>query len=225
MSEMKNLLDWFGKRKGNSVQAGMRKHGLAVLDVVSEVNRAITSMSDGDPASTLKGIDRMILSEREADRIEDRLCAEITGGEISVQEREDLLRVVRKTDKVADWATQAGIHIQLSVEIGAVIPEQIWDAMKLMSTELVLAVKMLLKAYENLSVSSAELERSIEAVKDQERIIDQINFASVKKILMSDMECKGIMLMKGLVESLEMSADACKSCADTLSVLMAARKN
>lgn len=224
MSDVKDLLDWFGKRKGNAVQAGMRKHALAVLDVVSEIGRAISSMTDGDTQSAMKSIDRMILSEREADRIEDRLCEDITGGELSVQEREDLLRIVRKTDKVADWATEAGIHIQMAVEVGATIPPQAWGSVKMMSTELILEVKMLIKAMENLSASAAEVARSIEAVKDQERIIDQINFATVKKIYMSDMDVRGIMLMKGLVEAIEMSADACKSCADTLSVLMAARR-
>lgn len=223
MSEIKGLMDWFGKRKGDSVKAGLRKHGLIVLDVVSEVGRSAAFMAEGDTASTLKSIDRMILSEREADRIEDRLCEDITGGEISVQERDDLLRIVRKTDKIADWAMEAGIHIQMTVEIGLTIPAQLWDSMKLMATELTLAVKILLKAYENLS-NPTELKRSIEAVKDQERIIDQINFANIKKVLMTEMDYRGVMLMKGLVEALELSADACKSCADTLSVLMVARK-
>lgn len=223
MSEMKNMMDWFGKRKGDSVQAGMRRHARIVLDVASEVGKSISSMIDGDTSSTLKSIDRMILSEREADRIEDRLCEEITGGELSVLERDDLLRIVRKTDKVADWAMEAGIHIQLVVEMGSSIPPQIWDAMRLMSTELTLAVKMLIRALESMS-NPAELKRSIEAVKDQERIVDQINFANVKKILMSDMDYKSVMLMKGLVEAMEHSADACKSCVDTLSLLMTARK-
>lgn len=224
MSDVKGMLDWFGKRKGNAVQAGMKKHSLAVLDVVSEIGRAITAMAEGDSQTALKCIDRMILSEREADRLEDRLCADITGGEISVQEREDLMRIVRKTDKVADWATEAGIYIQMAIEVGCSIPTQIWDSMKMMSTELTLEVKMLVKAMENVSVNPQEVERSIEAVKDQERIIDQINFANLKKILMTDMDVRSIMLMKGLVESIEMSADACKSCVDTLSVLMAARR-
>lgn len=224
MSDVKDLLGWFGKRKGGTVQAGLRKHSLAVLDVVSEVGRAIAAMGEGDQAATLKSIDRMILSEREADRIEDRLRADITTGELSTQEREDLLRIVRKTDKIADWATQAGIHIQMGVEIGASVPQHIWESMKLMSTELILAVRMLVKAYENLTSNPSEIGRNVEAVKDQERIIDQINFANVKKVLMTDMDYKSTMLMKGLVDSMEMSADACKSCADTLSVLMSARK-
>lgn len=223
MSDMKNMMDWFEKRKGDSVQVGMRRHARIVLDVVSEVGKSINSMMEKDTASALKSIDRMILSEREADRTEDRLSEEITGGEIGVLERDDLLRLVRKIDKVADWAMEAGIHIQLTVETGVTVPTPIWEAMRMMSTELTLAAKMLVQALDNIS-NPAELKRSTEAVKDQERIVDQINFANVKKVLMSDMDYRAVMLMKGLVEAMELSADACKSCVDTLSVLMTARK-
>ena len=224
MNNVNNMLEWFGKRKGNSVQTGARKHALAVLDVVSEIGRAVNAMAETDVQAALKCIDRMILSEREADRIEDRLCEAITGGEVSVQEREDLLRLVRKMDKVADWAAQAGIYIQMVVETGVTIPAQIWDPMKLMISELILEVKMLIKAIENLGSNNEETARAIEAVKDQERIIDQINFTTTKKILMADMDYKALMLMKGLVEALETSSDACKSCVDSLSILMNARK-
>lgn len=221
---MKNMMDWFGKRKEDSVQTGVRKHGLAVLDVVSELGRAIASMADGDAKSTQKSIDRMILSEREADRIEDRLTASISTGELSAQSREDLMRLIRKTDKTADWALQGGIHIQMVVETGVAVPPQMWEALKQMSTELTLGVKLLIKALENMTSNPQETLRTVEAVKDQERIIDQIHFATLKKILMSDMDYKGVMLMKGLVEAIETSADACKSCADTLAVLMTTKK-
>jgi len=225
LSDIRDLLDWFGRRKGDSVHNGMRKHSLAVLDVISDVGRAVAAMCASDAQTALKCIDRMILSEREADRIEERLCADITGGELSVQEREDLLRIARKTDKVAGWAMEAGIHIQMSIEIGVFVPAEIWDSMKLMSSELVLAAKMLVKAYENIVSNPSETERAIEAVKDQERVIDQIHFANVKKMLMTDMDYKATMLMRGLVESMETSADACKSCAETLSMLMTARRH
>ena len=224
MNNVNNMLEWFGKRKGSAVQTGARKHVLAVLDVVSEIGNAIISMSEGDSKSALKSIDRMILSEREADRLEDRLCEAITGGEVSAREREDLLRLVRKMDKVADWATQAGIYVQMVVETEVNVPAQVWDPMKQMSSELTLEVKMLLKAIESLGTSAEETIKAIEAVKDQERIIDKINFAATKKILMADMDYKALMLMKGLIESLETSSDACKSCVDTLAVMINARK-
>ena len=224
MSDARQLLDWFSKRKEDSMQEGTRKHGLAVLDAVSEVERAVEAMRAGDIQFTLKCIDRMILSEKEADKLEDRLAEAATAGDLSAQVREDLIRLAKTTDKVANWATKAGIHMQMIIECNIRVPPHVWDAAKLMATELTLAAKLLIKAYENLTVSVSESLRIATAVRDQEKVIDQIYYATVKKLFMSDMDYRGTMLMKGLVESLEESADACKHSAEILTMLLKSRK-
>ena len=224
MSDARQILDWFGKRKEDSMQAGTRKHGLAVLDAVSEVERAVEAMRAGDVQFTLKCIDRMILSEREADKLEDRLSEAAAAGDLSSQAREDLMRLARSTDKVANWATKAGMHMQMIIDCDIKVPPQIWDAAKLMATELTLATKLLIKSYENLTVSPAETLRIATAVREQEKVIDNIYYATIKKILVADMDYRATMLMKGLVESLEESADACKHCAEILTMLLKSRK-
>ena len=224
MSDARQILDWFSKRKEDSMQEGTRKHGLAVLDAVSEVERAVEAMRAGDVQFTLKCIDRMVLSEREADKLEDRLSEAAAAGDLTAQVREDLIRLARMTDKVANWATKAGIHMQMIIECNVRIPPQIWDAVKLMSAELTLAAKLLIKSYENLAMDVNEALRIAGTVRDQEKVIDQIYYATMKKLLMSDMDYKGTMMMKGLVEALEESADACKHSAEILTMLLKSRK-
>lgn len=223
MSE-KGMLGWFGKRKEDTVRTGSRSHGLAVLDAVTELDTAILEMSKGDQAAAMKAVDRLILCEREADRIEDRLCAEVSGGELSVQEREDLIHFVRKMDHIANWSKEASLHIQLIKETNSEVPENIWLEIKKMSDELIPAVKHLIKAVENLSSDSAETVRNIDAVNDQERIVDTLYFEAIKRVHLSSMDPKSVMLVRELILSLEMAADTCKACADTLTILLTSRR-
>ena len=223
MSEIKSMLDWFAKRKGDFVQSGNRSHSLVILDVVNENNNAITAMSVGDKQTVLKCLDRMILSEREADRIEDKLSLSISDGSLSMQEREDLLHFIKKSDKIADWATESGIYIQMVIDTETEVPQYLWESAKQMSNELILAVRMLIKAIENLGTNKSEAQRCVESIKDQERIIDQMHYTISKKILMSNMDYKGLMLMRGVVQALEESSDSCKDCAETIMILISAR--
>lgn len=224
MSE-KGILEWFGKRKEDSVSIGIRSHALVVLDSVMELNMAVAAMSRGDSVSAIKCVDRLILSEREADRTEDRLCADISGGELSVQEREDLIRFVRKMKQIANWAKEASLHIQLIKETCAFIPRDVWDGAEKMSAELIPTVKSLIKAIESLKSDYTETVRSVDNIVDQERIVDGLYYSNIKQVHLSDMAPKDIMLMRELILSMEMAADTCKTCADTISVLMISRRS
>jgi len=217
-------MDWFGKRKEDTVRVGSRGHGIIVLDAVSELDMALKAMEKGNKDVAMKCIERLILSEREADRIEDRLCIDISGGEMSVQEREDLIHFIRKMDHIANWAKEASIHIQLIIETNALVPEDVWKSISKMSTELIPAVKCLIKAIESMKGDPAETVRNVDSVNDQERIIDGLYYSTIKQVHLSDMGPKEIMLVRELILTLEMAADTCKSCGDTMTILIASRR-
>lgn len=223
MSE-KGLLEWFGRRKEDAVRVGSRSHALVVLDVVSELDMAIGFMAKGNKEAAMKCVDRLILSEREADHIEDKLCAEISSGDLSIDEREDLIHFVRKLDQIANWSKEASLHIQLIKETNASVPEDIWKDIGRMSAETIPAVKYLIKAIESLRENTADAVRCIDSVNDQERIVDGLYFSNIKQIHLSDMDPKAIMLLRELILSLEMAADTCKTCGDTISILLSARR-
>ena len=223
MSE-KGIMGWFAKRKEDFVRMGSRGHGLVVLDAVTELDMAMMAMAKGNRQEAAKCIERLILCEREADRIEDKLCADVSGGELSVQEREDLIHFVRKMDQIANWSKEAAIHIQLLTETNALVPEDIWLEAAKMSSEIIPAVKHLVKAMESLNSDVTETVRNIDAVIDQEKIVDGMYFAAIKHIHLSPMDPKAVMLMREVILSLEMAADTCKACADTISILMVTRR-
>jgi predicted phosphate transport protein (TIGR00153 family) len=172
----------------------------------------------------MKCIERLMKSEREADRIEDKLCAEVSGGELSVQEREDLIHFIRKMDQIANWAKEGAIHIQLLKETNALVPDYIWAEVGKMSAELIPAVKQLVNIVESMDSGSTETVRNIEAVYDQEKIVDGLFFTCIKQTHLSPMDPRAVMLMRELIFTIEMAADTCKTCADTIAIMLVARR-
>ncbi len=219
----KSLLEWFGKRREDFVLKGMREHGLIIIDAVNELERSIIAMSKGDDDTAMGAINRLVLSEKEADRIEDRLAFKLSKGELDPREREDLMHLVRKMDRIADWAMEGAIHVQLIIEASIEIPNHIWEALRSISNELSLASKMLLRAVERLGADEEDTLKCIQNIKSQERVIDELNVSILKKILMADMNHRGTIMSKGLLDSIEKSADRCKDCADTIQILITAR--
>ena len=225
MNEPKALIDWFAKRKGETLNTGSRAHGLVVYDAVNELANAIAAMGKCDKETAIKCVDRIVLCEREADRVEDRLTSELSKGSLSIQEREDLLHFIKKTDSIADHCLDAGMYIQLLVETEISIPFEIWESLSEMTKELQLAVKLLISAIDCLQQGSPseEASRCVESIKDQERVIDMMNYSNTKKILLSEMDFKGIMLSHGLISDVEEAADACKGCAETIMMIIVTR--
>lgn len=203
---------------------GSRSHGLVVQDAVTELDLALIAMGRGDQVNAMKCIERLMLLEREADKIEDKLCADVSGGELSVQEREDLIHLIRKMDQIANWSKEGAIHVQLLMETKALVPDYIWAEVEKMAAELIPAVKHLVKTVENIGSSSTETTGSIEAVYDQEKIIDELYFSCIKHVHLSPMDPRAVMLVRELIFSLEMAADTCKTCADTISIMLVARR-
>lgn len=225
MNDAKGLLDWFVKRKGEKIDTGSRAHGLVVHDAVNELANAVAAMGRGDADAAAKSVDRIVLCEREADRVEETLTSEMAKGSLTIQEREDLLHFIKKTDKIADWCLDAGTYVQLIIETGIRIPNPVWESMSAMTKELQLAVKLLVSAIDCLQQGAPmeDATRCVESVKDQERVVDSMYYTGLKKVLVSDMDFRGVMLARSLFDDIEEAADACKNCAETIILIISTR--
>lgn len=217
-------MGWFSKRRNDTVAIGNRNLAVSALDVVQELDIAVKAMSDGNKAECLKSIDRMTLAKRETSRLEDKLSIEIGDGTLSITEREDLLRLIRKTVKVAKKAYSSAVYIQMAVETETRIPPYIWEAMRQLTSELVLAVKMILKGYQALAAEDiAEIERCIDSINEQEKIISTDAINVFKKVLTSEMDPKGMFLTHGFIDDVSDAAEASKVCADMMSIIVSTR--
>lgn len=218
-----DLLGWFGKRKENVVGDGLRSMFLSVQDCVSELGKAVRSMGDGDIPSAKKAIDRLFICEREADSQEDELCNQISIGELGPQEREDLMHFIRKTDKIANWSKEAAINISLVMEVGLEIPKAVWDMVAQSVSDLETEVRNLSNAVSMMGVGGDIME-CIRGVRAMERTIDLAYFDITKAVFSSEMDHRAIILMSRVIDAIEMAADTCKACSDTVAILHYAKK-
>lgn len=219
-----SLLGWFGKRKEGVVSDGLRAMSLSVQDCVTELGLAMRAMGDSDPAAAMKAIDRLFQCEHEADAHEDELCNQISLGELGAQEREDLMHFIRKTDKIANWSKEAAIGIRLVHEIGLVVPRDIWDMLSQSVSDLESEVRNLANAILMMGTDGSDIMECVRGVREMERTIDRAYFDVTKAIFSSDMDSKSIIMMSRIMDSIEMAADTCKACSDTVAILHFAKK-
>ncbi|MDO5861416.1 MAG: DUF47 family protein [Thermoplasmata archaeon] len=219
-----NLLGWFGKRKEGVVTDGLRAMSLSVQDCVRELGLAVRAMGDGDAPSARKAIERLFKCEHEADAQEDELCNQISIGELGAQEREDLMHFIRKTDKIANWSKEAAIGIQLVDEVGLEVPRRIWDMLAQSVSDLESEVRNLANAINMMGMENSNVMECVRGVREMERTIDRAYFDITKAIFSSDMDHRSIIMMSRIIDSIEMAADTCKGCSDTVAILHYAKR-
>lgn len=225
MSEdAKGLLGWFGKRKEDVIQTGMRAHALSVLDCVTELGVAMRGLEASDPERARRAIDRLYVLEHEADAKEENLCNQMSIGELSPQEREDFMHFVKKTDSIANWSKEAAIHLQLVMDTGASFPPNVWHMLASTVSDLESEVNGLINAIKILGTDGEGIAECIEGVKEQERRVDAAYLSITKEILTSGMDHKGIILSMRILDALEEAADTCKGCAETINILFHAKR-
>jgi predicted phosphate transport protein (TIGR00153 family) len=226
LSEKGSLLEWFGKRRESLVTKGIREHAEKVGDSASELNRALTALVRSDRDTALDACKRLILSEKEADRLEEMITEELSKGDMESKEREDLMHLIRRMDHVADWAKEAGMNLQLILETNVSVPVNLWRKYAEMAVELEKATKSLRMSIDALGVDADAVIKYERSVATSEHILDEMYFTTKKEILLStDLDPRAIYLMRDLLHGMENSADSCKDAADILHILVISQRH
>jgi len=220
LSERKSLIEWFGMRRESMVMSGIRSHAIAVGDAVSELNKAVTALCTSDHDSAKDALQRLLLAEKEADTLEDSMSTELSKGDMESREREDLLRMVRRMDFIADWAKEAAMNLQLLLEANVKVPCELWSHYAEMTGELEKATKALLNAIENLGVNNDKAHQYSREVERLEHVLDDLYFSTKKAILFSDTDPRAVFLLRDMLHGIENSADSCKDVADIIYILI-----
>ncbi len=221
MSEQRrSLLEWFGKRRESVVIRGMREHVRAVEDTVSELNKAVTSLCGEDQEKAKEAIGRLLLAEKEADNLEESINTELSKGDMEAKEREDLLRLIRRMDYIADWAKESAMNLQLILEANVRVPTRLWSRYCEMTKVLDMAAKELHASIDNLGVSEDKAQRHSREVERLEHVLDDLYFSTKKEILFSDIDPRAVFLLRDMLHGIENSADSCKDVADIIHILL-----
>jgi predicted phosphate transport protein (TIGR00153 family) len=213
-------MEWFGKRRESVVMSGIRDHVRAVGDSVSELNKAVAALCDAENEKAMEALNRMLLSEKEADNIEERISEELSKGDMEAKEREDLMRMVRRMDYIADWSKESGMNLQLILEAGVKVPCKLWSYYHEMTIELEKATKELRASIENLGVDLEKASKHSREVERLEHVLDELYFVTKKEILFSDIDPRAVFLLRDMLHGIENSADSCKDVADIIHILL-----
>ncbi|MBN1109170.1 MAG: DUF47 family protein [Methanomassiliicoccales archaeon] len=225
MSERMSLLEWFYSRRESMVSKNMRSHAQDVGDTIMEFNRAMSALCQGDKEKALDALKRSFLAERSADAHEQSLSEELSRGDLEEKNREDLLHLVRRMDYAADWCKEAGMNLQLILEIGIPVPNIIWSKFCIMTRELERMAKALKVAVDNLGVNNDQSIRARKDIEESEHIMDELYFMMKKEFFMSNMDARALYLMRDLLHGIENSADNFKDSADIIHILIVSQRD
>jgi predicted phosphate transport protein (TIGR00153 family) len=212
------LIKWFAKRKETKALATVQRHLALTTGIVEDLEKAIRAGIKGDLKEMQTCIERVANSEKEADRLRRNVMDEISTGELSPTDREDLMDLVKRVDMVADWSRES------TRILGAIPMEYVPTSIKDASIEMVVSVKQctisLQKCVNKMMTKPEEALQAADAVEREEEKVDDIHEKTRILLGKENLPRAGIaVLVSQLFEAIEMIADSCEDACDQVRVI------
>jgi predicted phosphate transport protein (TIGR00153 family) len=216
---LSDLIKWFEKRKETKALADVQRHLVLTTGIVEDLENAIRAAVKRDQEETQNLIRRVATNEKEADALRRKVMDEISTGELSANDREDLMGLVKKVDMVADWSRE-------STRILTAIPmENVPETIRNAFVEMVQSVRQcavyLQKCVNKIMTKPEEALQAADAVERQEERIDDLHEKARILLGKEDVPHAGVaVLISQLFEAIEMIADSCEDACDQVRVIM-----
>jgi predicted phosphate transport protein (TIGR00153 family) len=216
---LSELIKWFEKRKETKALADVQRHLALTTGIVEDLENAIKAAVKSDTKEMQVCIGRVASGEKEADSLRRKVMDEISTGELSPTDREDLMDLVKRVDMVADWSRES------TRVLGAIPMDQVPDTIKDAFTEMVKSVKectiSLQKCVNKMMTKPEEALQAADMVEREEEKVDGIHEKSRILIGKEDLPKAGVAILASeLFEALEMIADSCEDACDQVRVIM-----
>lgn len=216
---MSELIKWFARRKETKALMTVQRHLALTTGIVEDLEKAMRASIKGDKKETERCIQRVASSEKEADGLRRNVMDEISTGELSPTDREDLMNLVKKVDMVADWSRES------TRILGAIPMENVPVSIKDESIEMVVNVKecavSLQKCVNSIMTKPEEALKAADTVERQEERVDDIHEKARILLGKEDIQKAGVAVLIGqLFEAVEMIADSCEDACDQVRVII-----
>jgi hypothetical protein len=213
------LIKWFEKRKESKVLADVQRHLALTTGIVEDLENAIRAAVNGDLKKMQLCIGRVTSGEKEADSLRRKVMDEISTGELSPTDREDLMNLVKRVDMVADWSRES------TRVLGAIPMEQVPETIRNAFTEMVKSVRectvSLQKCVNKIMTKPEEALQAADVVEREEEKVDDMYEKARILIGRENLTRAGVaVLVSQLFEALEMIADSCEDACDQIRVIM-----
>jgi len=218
------LEKWFVQRRKSKVLELADRQMTLAIETVAELESSISAVSKKNIEEAKKYIERLFRTEEEIDNLRRTIFEESTRGSLPLNDREDLMHLVKRLDVMADHVKDSGRNVLLLLEIS--IPKELWNAYAEMAKDLVECAKVLRTSIEKLGSDPAEARALSHKVDEVEKKVDEKHLKIKGLLLKSDKEVapSALIMLKDLVESMEQVADNCDDTADYVRVLTITRE-
>jgi predicted phosphate transport protein (TIGR00153 family) len=197
-----------------------RQHVGKVLDTAVDLDRALGFMLSGRKDDIPEALKRVEYDEKAADNLEVSIFEELSRGDMDPKEREDLMRLVRRIDDIADWYKVAARNLELIVETGEEVPEVLWGALKEMTKNSVDCCRFLKVTIDALGRNKEEAMRARAEADRYEHIVDDLYFGVKKMMLKEVVNAKAVVVLNDLLVGIENATDSIKASADQAYILV-----
>jgi predicted phosphate transport protein (TIGR00153 family) len=216
---LSELIKWFAKRKETKALMTVQRHLALTTGIVEDLEKAMRASIKGDKKEMERCIQRVASSEKEADGLRRNVMDEISTGELSPTDREDLMNLVKKVDMVADWSRES------TRILGAIPMDNVPVSIKDESIEMVVNVKecavSLQKCVNSIMTKPEEALKAADTVERQEEKVDDIHEKARILLGKEDIQKAGVAVLIGqLFEAIEMIADSCEDACDQVRVII-----
>jgi predicted phosphate transport protein (TIGR00153 family) len=216
---LSDLIKWFAKRKETKALEAIQRHLSLTTGIVGDLEKAIRAAIDDDAEEMRNCVQRVTSSEREADALRRKVMDEISTGELSPVDREDLMNLVKRVDMVADWSRES------TRILGAIPMEEVPNSIK---DELIKMVKSvnectasLQKCVNKMMTNAEEALQAADMVEREEEKVDDTHEKARVLLGKEDLPKAGVaILVSQLFEAMEMIADSCEDACDQIRVIV-----
>ena len=216
---MSELAKWFEKRRETKTLTTVQRHLALTMGIVEDLDKAIAAAIKNEEKEMRKCVERVASSEKEADTLRRKVMDEISKGELSGTDREDLMGLVKRVDMVADWSRES------TRILGAIpmkeVPKAIKDEITIMVNSVKECASSLQKCVNKMMTKPEEALQAADAVEREEEKVDDIHEKARILIGREDLPRAGVaVLISQLFEAIEMIADSCEDACDQIRIIM-----
>jgi len=213
------LIKWFEKRRETKALQTIQRHLALTTGIVEDLEKAVDASIKGDEKEMLGCIQRVASSEREADALRRKVMDDVSKGELSPVDREDLMHLVKRVDMVADWSRES-TRVLNALPMKHV-PKQIQKEFMEMVRSVKECAISLQKCVNKMMTKPEEALQAADAVEREEEKVDDIHENARKLLGKEELPKAGIaILVSQLFEAMEMIADACEDACDQVRIIM-----
>jgi predicted phosphate transport protein (TIGR00153 family) len=216
---LSDLIKWFAKRKETKALEAIQRHLSLTTGIVGDLEKAIRAAIEDDAEEMRNCVQRVTSSEREADALRRKVMDEISTGELSPVDREDLMNLVKRVDMVADWSRES------TRILGAIPMEEVPNSIKDELIKMVESVNectaSLQKCVNKMMTNAEEALQAADMVEREEEKVDDTHEKARILLGKEDLPKAGVaILVSQLFEAMEMIADSCEDACDQIRVIV-----